>query len=716
MFYYKAIEVFDKNYNLLAVFNKNDIADEDYMIDPTISITQNGESTFSFSINVNSQKWKEIRGIENIYRVNEKEYTALNDGAYTITRNQDGSIIVSVKLVETWYLLGKRYEQIYNANPEREGVDEHTIIILPKNPLEGDDFEKNTIYINGRKHRDNECSHPRGSAGYCLWALLYDTDWSLDICDVIIDGFDAENDYGCFNIETDQKTILENIQAVQELYGGILVWDSVHKTLSLRDDEKWQPYHGYLVTPEKNLLSIENVVNNEIITRLYPMGENNLNIAAINNNKTYLENFSYTDRLYEKILQNANIYSQKALKLWGKRKLRELSRPSKSITANIVDLRTSEGYEHETFELNHIVDIIDPIVTEGEIERQRIISWTYNVFAMENATIELGSRTKNVVEIIKQSDDINSMLDSIINNRVEFTSDKIKSLAEFKKEANDKYATIELLALYQKETENEFSKAYSQIKMLADADKATLELIAAYKKEVANEFEVQSAATIKMVADAKQASIQMLADYKKEVNKQFTQTQAAITAVSDENAATLQLLTDYKKTVADQFKQTQASITAVSDENAATLQLLTTYETNTNKKIASIESSVDDNEAKISLVVSGTGNNAKPNAASIVASINSAGSTVKINADRVEIDNLYPYRIVSYNNDNDYLTLSSNGADIRWYRNGEEFLTIYDNVSGYQFECYGRPWLNVNQANRTVYFLWDVEGVEAKFG
>ena len=63
MFYYKAIEVFDKNYNLLAVFNKNDIADEDYMIDPTISITQNGESTFSFSINVNSQKWKEIRVI-----------------------------------------------------------------------------------------------------------------------------------------------------------------------------------------------------------------------------------------------------------------------------------------------------------------------------------------------------------------------------------------------------------------------------------------------------------------------------------------------------------------------------------------------------------------------------------------------------------------------------------------------------------------------------
>ncbi|MCI8629505.1 MAG: hypothetical protein HFE57_08420 [Firmicutes bacterium] len=683
MFYYKLIEVFDKNYNLLAVFDKNDIADEDYMIDPTVSITQNGESTFSFSIDVNSQKWKEIKGFENIYRVNEKEYTALNDSAYTITRNQDGSVIVSVKLVETWYLLGKRYEQIYNANPEREGVDEHTIIILPKNPLEGDEFEKNTIYINGEKHKDSECLYPRGSAGYCLWALLYDTDWSLDICDVIIDGFDAENDYGCFNIETDQKTILENIQAVQELYGGILVWDSVHKTLSLRDDEKWQPYHGFLVKPDKNLLSIENVINNEIITRLYPMGENNLNIAAVNNNKTYLENFSHTNRLYEKILQNANIYSQKALKLWGERKLKELSRPSKSITANIVDLRTTEGYEHETFELNHIVDIIDPIVTEGEIERQRIISWTYNVFAMENATIELGSRTKNVVEIIRQSDDNNSMLDSIINNKSELTTAKIKSLADFKKEANEKYATIELLALYQKEIDDQFTQAYAQIKLLADADKATLDLITAYKKEVAD---------------------------------QFTQTEASIKMVSDANQATVKLLTDYKKEVANQFTQTQASITAVSNENSATLKLLTQYQNSTTNKFTAIEQSVDKNEAKISLVVSGTGSSAKPNAASIVASINSAGSTVKINADRVEIDNLFPYRIRSINNADDYLTLSSNGADVRWYRNGREFFTIYDNVSGYQFECYGDPWVNINQANETVTFLWEVRGVEARFG
>ena len=182
------------------------------------------------------------------------------------------------------------------------------------------------------------------------------------------------------------------------------------------------------------------------------------------------------------------------------------------------------------------------------------------------------------------------------------------------------------------------------------------------------------------------------------------------------NQATVKLLTDYKKEVANQFTQTQASITAVSNENSATLKLLTQYQNSTTNKFTAIEQSVDKNEAKISLVVSGTGSSAKPNAASIVASINSAGSTVKINADRVEIDNLFPYRIRSINNADDYLTLSSNGADVRWYRNGREFFTIYDNVSGYQFECYGDPWVNINQANETVTFLWEVRGVEARFG
>ncbi len=56
------------------------------------------------------------------------------------------------------------------------------------------------------------------------------------------------------------------------------------------------------------------------------------------------------------------------------------------------------------------------------------------------------------------------------------------------------------------------------------------------------------------------------------------------------------------------------------------------------------------------------------------------------------------------NNDDYYLTLSSNGADIRWYRNGEEFLTIHNTVLGYQLEF------------PTVYYLLDYKGVEAKFG
>lgn len=679
------VTVYDKKNNLLAVFNKDDTLDDDFMIDPSVSITQNGESTFTFSIAANSKKWKDIKYFENIYEVNGRHYTALNEGSYVYNRNADGTVIVTVTLVETWYLLSKEFAQIYNVDPEINYVDDQTILILPRNSVVDTGFPDNTIYINGKRLRDSEIPYPRGSAGYALYALLYGTEWELSMCDVLVDGFDAREDYGSFNLETDMKPLLENIQMVQELWGGILVWDSKGKKLSLRDDEKFQNYHGFDIRYGKNLKSIENVVNNDIYTRVFPLGETNLNIKAVNDGKAYLENFEYTDRVYSKIIQNSNIYSQKALKFWGKKELKKLSKPSKNITVQLYDLRETDGYRHEIFDLNDIVDIVDDGITGGEPERQRIIAWTYKVFNIQDCVVELGSRTKNVVDIIKESDSTNSDFDSLINGRKEYVGDKIKSLAEFRKEANDKYATIEALTMFQKETADGFSKAEANFKLLSDADKAMAELFTSYQKETANEFgkvRSEAQAYVKILSDANQATVELATRYKKETDtamgKLRTETQASITAVSNELSAQVTIMTKYTdNSVYNAKTSLNNTINGVkSDLQAADNRIISS--------MAKIETKADNNGASISQIVSAVGSNGRVTAASIVTSVNSTGSSVKISADKVEIDNLYPYRIRSIYNSENYILVGdsrSSWADTVFYRQGTEMFRIYDGGS-----------------------------------
>jgi len=81
---------------------------------------------------------------------------------------------------------------------------------------------------------------------------------------------------GTHDLETEKLSLLENIQKVQEIWGGYLVWDSVAKTVSLRDESTWQNYTGFQVRYAKNLKSITRMTNYDLVTRLYPFGENDL--------------------------------------------------------------------------------------------------------------------------------------------------------------------------------------------------------------------------------------------------------------------------------------------------------------------------------------------------------------------------------------------------------------------------------------------------------
>lgn len=385
LYYYKATEedeqiyVLDKNEELIAVFN---VDDKDTIFNPRISENQNSESTFTFSISPNNPKWKQINNPENLYVADGKVFSTNFEGCFQENISENNEDYITITAYERQKLLSRRYVKAWNSEDGFENIDTFMVVVLSKGNLP---LKNGNYYVNS--------NHLPGTSGYALDALLFGTDWHTGTCDV----------EGIFDLETDQVDIYENILKVQQIWGGILVFDSVNKIIHHRDETKWLPYNGYEVKYQKNMQSLEKLYNNKIITKLCPLGEGGLNIKKINNNSEWITNFSYTDSILEGIENNPDITDQEQLKKWGERKLKDLCKPRKELTVNAVLLYQVEGFELEQIGLNDIVDVINYANIDGDIEQLRVVGYEHGLWDASDATIELSDITLDSTDIFKKT-------------------------------------------------------------------------------------------------------------------------------------------------------------------------------------------------------------------------------------------------------------------------------------------------------------------------
>lgn len=628
----RKIYVRDKTGKLLAVFSNKTPAPrnsdkKNLMVNPTIDIVSNGESTLTFQMFVASEKWQAIKNPENLYYCNNRVYTPLNEQSYVYTGE-----VVNVTLVEIWYLLSKEFVQAHNTDTSVEALDEHTVKILPKTDT------KFKLTVNGVQYNDSDVKDsrgvvmPRGSAGYALWAILKGTSWKLGVCDVLPDGFNAANDYGTFNVETDMKDVLYNIQYIQQLYGGILDWDSQNKTLSLRDERKegtdFNTWKGYAVRKGKNLADYPTITwDNNIITRLYPLGNGNLNIKKVNNNNAFVDNFSYTTAIYKGYLQNPNIYDtndeggQKTLKFWAEQQLQKYCRPRKSISYNIVDTRAVESQRHETFDINNIAKCYYQDTESGTevFEMLRIQHLNYDwFFPSSDSVIEVGDKISNEVElfyqIYKQSEnsaptDANGHLSGndiylevpeeywdslfggsfgyaslqvITNLHAEHETENTLAIADLRVYADDTFATITSFTSFQEWTENSFKESYTRIDQVSSALYAQIELEARHHEE-SLEYTQESVANLKLYVDGDFAEAQLSAAYAyaDEKAETLSNSLAEFRAYANRTYALAEFTASYEYVnwITGEVSNSLAEFKAYANGNFATVSQLAQYST-----------------------------------------------------------------------------------------------------------------------------------------
>lgn len=373
------IYVLDKNETLLAMFKKDD---KNTIINPKINKTQNSETIFTFSIAINNPKWEQIKNPENLYIVNDMMFSTNFEGSFEEIISDNGEEYINVIAYERQKLLSRKFVRAWNSTTGFDVMDTFMVVVLSNGDLP---LKNNGQLVNS--------TYTSGSSGYVLDALLYGTGWTTGTCDV----------EGTFDFETDLIDIYENILKVQEIWGGILVFDSLNKKVHHRDETKFLPYSGYEVKYAKNMQSSENRYNNKIITKLCPLGEGNLNIKSVNDGSEWLTNYTYTDTILEGIVNNPDITEPNQLKAWGERKLQDLCKPSKELTVQTVLLNKIKGYELEELDINHIVDVINYQGIENTIEQLRVVNFEYNLWDFSDATIQLSDITLESTDIFKKA-------------------------------------------------------------------------------------------------------------------------------------------------------------------------------------------------------------------------------------------------------------------------------------------------------------------------
>lgn len=359
----------------------------------------NGSCTLTFSIPTTSDKKQYLTEAYRIYAPDStgtlKEFVILTPDS--IDRTRDGKKVMGkITAQESWVRLGKEYVDPGVSNdPQTPSPPALAVIVLSG----GSDLSGGLYTV--------------GSAAHALYAILQGTGWTVGTADQT----------GTHDLETEKISVLANIQKIQEIWGGYLVWDSVNKTVSLRDETTWAPYTGYQIRYAKNLKGITRTSDFDIVTKLYPFGEDDLNIGSVNGGVIYLTNNTYTAEVLEGIYTNQDKTTAQELKDDATKYLSKICRPRHNYRIDQVDLRTLSGYTHESFDVGHMVDIKDEELDTDD--QARVIRHRFNVFQPWICELEVGDPLDTDAKLMADSQITVKYLNGIKNSKGQITAYKL---------------------------------------------------------------------------------------------------------------------------------------------------------------------------------------------------------------------------------------------------------------------------------------------------
>ena len=160
-----------------------------------------------------------------------------------------------------------------------------------------------------------------------------------------------------------------------------------------------------------------------LITRVIPLGKDNLNISEVNGGKMWLENHTYSNKIIYGVWQATDYDNATKLKEDAQRYLNEMAIPYESYEIQVTDISKLANNPDFRYELGDVITIIDNL-TETRI-KQRIYRKVYNLQDPDADIINIASKDKSFEDYYKRIQTVADMTDKVINTDGTINSEAI---------------------------------------------------------------------------------------------------------------------------------------------------------------------------------------------------------------------------------------------------------------------------------------------------
>jgi hypothetical protein len=197
-----------------------------------------------------------------------------------------------------------------------------------------------------------------------------------------------------------------------DAFGVYIRWNNKTKVVTITDKALAAPV-GAFVTRELNMTELNfKGKSNDIITRLYAYGVDDLSFSSINGGKPYVENHSYTSAVICGYWKDERYKYPETLLEAAQKKLAEMAVPVRSYSCSVVDLRASDPdkYGFLDFSMFTTATLIDDI--KGfSMDYQVVERHTYpyypekNEVIFDSAPLRITKELNNTKELLSQKTD-----------------------------------------------------------------------------------------------------------------------------------------------------------------------------------------------------------------------------------------------------------------------------------------------------------------------
>lgn len=215
-------------------------------------------------------------------------------------------------------------------------------------------------------------------------------------------------------------TAFEIIQACCDTYSVRVRFDTLNKIIYIINPDLYSSI-GAFATRDLNLKKLNyKGKSDNFVTRLYAVGADGMTFASINDNKPYVENYSYSNKIISAFWKDERYTDKQSLLDDATERLAEMAQPTRSYDCEVLDLAKTnpDMYGFENFALFNIVTLVDD-AKEERVDYQIVEKWEYPYYPVQNKVV-LSTQTPNLQSVVTQ-------IVSALNNPVSVFSQKLQS-------------------------------------------------------------------------------------------------------------------------------------------------------------------------------------------------------------------------------------------------------------------------------------------------